>query len=102
MKLLKIDETGLFIEDVIVEEIPKIILRGVEANDPMYIQTPCEGGFIHPRWNGTEWIEGASQEVLDAIEAEKHKLLPPTQDQRIKDLENMVVGLMDVILMGGM
>ena len=59
-------------------------------------------GYHEPQWNGTEWVEGASQERLDEIEAEKNKPLPPTQDQRIKDLENMVVGLMDVILIGGM
>jgi hypothetical protein len=39
--------------------------------------------------------------VLDEIEAEKNKLLPPNEAERIKDLENTVLNLMD-FMMGGL
>lgn len=86
MKLLKIDKTGLFIEDVIVEEIPQVILHGAKVNDPMYIETPYENvGFVHPKWNGSEWVEGASQEVLDEIEVKKmENLFMPLQEEVAK------------------
>jgi hypothetical protein len=44
-----VNEDGLFMEDVLLEYIP---------SDPQYVETECPGGFIRPKWTGTEWVEG--------------------------------------------
>jgi len=97
MKLLRIDEQGLFIEDVIVDKIPTIIVDEVEVNDPLYIQeTPV--GFYLPKWSGSEWVEGKTQAEIDTI---VNVVQPPNQSDRIKQLENTMLGLMD-FMMGGL
>jgi hypothetical protein len=65
---IKIDlTTGLFIEDVILED-----------NDPVsedLIDIPCKSGFYHPKWDFTlnDWVEGGSAPPIDleAIKTEK-------------------------------
>jgi len=74
MKLYrKIDETGLFIEDVLLENV-------TEDEKNIYIETPCPGGFCKPKWNGTEWIEGLSKEEIVEI-----KNRPIEQDRTTKN-----------------
>jgi hypothetical protein len=66
MKLFrKIDEQGYFIEDVLFDSHPIITVDEVEVLDPHYIDTPCDGGFYKPKWNGSEWVEGKSQEEIE-------------------------------------
>lgn len=45
-------------------------------------------GFYHPKWNGTEWVEGLTQEEIQAI---KDSTLPtePTLEERLQALEVM-------------
>ena len=61
IKVLKINNDGLYVEDVILqddEEIPEDC-----------IETPCPDGFYKPKWNGTEWADGLTQSEIDAIKA---------------------------------
>lgn len=48
-KVIRIDKDGLYIEDVILfdDNVP---------ND--CIDVDCPNGFILPKWNGEEWVEG--------------------------------------------
>ena len=64
-----------FIEDTFVEELTEFT-----------IETPCEGGFYKPKWNGKKWIEGLTQIEIDAI---KNVATPkePLIEDRIKNLE---------------
>ncbi len=102
MKLLKIDEQGYFIEDIITDKIPIIrevlVVEGeeveVEIPNPQYITIPCQGGFYRPMWNGAEWVEGMSQEEIDTLNNQPR---PVTQEQRISDLELLVLQLGGVI-----
>lgn len=76
MKFVRlIDESGMFIEDIFVEELTEFT-----------IETPCPGGSYHPKWNGTEWVEGLTQEEIQAI---KDSALPtePTLEERLQALE---------------
>lgn len=52
----KIDENGYFIEDAFVEEITEFT-----------IEIPCPQGLYKPKWNGNEWVEGLTQEEIEAI-----------------------------------
>ncbi|WP_195430877.1 hypothetical protein [Clostridium sp. D46t1_190503_E9] len=69
MKLYRrIDNEGLFIEDVLLEEIP--YAYDEEDNiifDSHYIETLVPEGIYKPKWNGAEWIEGMSGEEMEAI-----------------------------------
>jgi hypothetical protein len=49
-KVIRIDEQGLFLEDVILQDHELIPTNCIE--------TDCQGGLYLPKWNGTEWVEG--------------------------------------------
>ena len=72
-----IDEQGLFIEDAFVEDLTEFT-----------IETPCPSGFYRPRWNGTEWVEGLSEEEI----AELTKPVPqePTVEERLEQTEQLL------------
>ena len=46
------------------------------------IETPCLIPFHHPRWDGTHWIEGAT-------EIPKQEQQPPTLEERLQALEKL-------------
>lgn len=79
-----IDENGLFIEDGFVEELTEFT-----------IETPCPGGFYLPKWNGTEWVEGMTQEDIDLL---KNIVVEPTVEERLQMAEDTIL----FMLMGGM
>ena len=54
-KVIRIDETGLFIEDVILQNTDEVPTDCIE--------TPCEEGFILPKWDGEKWVEGGTAPV---------------------------------------
>jgi len=62
MFLRKIDDTGLFVEDVITDAVPTILgAGGEEIPDPHYITEPYQGGFYWPKWDGEKWVEGGTE-----------------------------------------
>jgi hypothetical protein len=58
-KVLKVDNQGFFMEDV--------ILQDGEATPIDCIETQCHDGFYKPKWDGTAWIEGLTQAEIDTI-----------------------------------
>ena len=66
-----IDENGLFIRDDFVEELTD-----------KTIETPCEGGFYKPKWNGTEWAEGLTTDEINAI---KNVAQPKTEIELLQE-----------------
>jgi len=83
-----IDDNGNFVTDDFVDEIPlateTVIVDGEEIMQPLldefgntyldkhYIETPCPEGFILPKWNGTEWVEGG--EILPLTDEQKEQM----------------------------
>lgn len=76
-KIHQIDENGLYICDIIVDdnsEIPKNC-----------ISTVCPNGFYLPKWNGIEWVEGGEKpqpsidyqisELKDKLASEDYKII---------------------------
>lgn len=76
-KAYKIDENGLYTEDYIYED-------GQELETDI-ITTEIPQGFYKPKWNGTEWIEGATQEYIDSMNPTV--IQEPTLADRISDIE---------------
>jgi len=67
MRLAKVDEQGLFIEDVIVKEYPLIEVDGEMVKDESYVSAPSQGGLYKPKWTGTEWVEGLTEQEVQTI-----------------------------------
>lgn len=63
-----IDENGMFIEDAFVNELNEFT-----------ITTPCPPRFYHPKWNGSEWVEGGTKPEPQQQE--------PTLEERLEALE---------------
>jgi hypothetical protein len=61
MQVSLIDENGFFIKPDIVEESSALTKNQV--------QILCPNGFYKPKWNGEQWIEGLTNEEIDAIKA---------------------------------
>lgn len=115
---LKVDENGFYLEPVISDTHPtlkkevqeqienddgstEIVTRYVDIldengqpiKDESMIATPCPDGLFKAKWNGSEWVEGLSDEEINnlkriADEAAEHQ--PPTTQelaQRLADEE---------------
>ena len=76
-KVLKIDNQGFFLEEVILEDDE---LTPSDCIEVEYLQ-----GFQKPKWNGTAWVEGLSQ--AEIAELNKPKQQEPTEKDRIEALE---------------
>lgn len=83
-KVLRIDNNGFFIEDV--------ILQDKEITPSNCVEAQCNEGFYKPKWNGSTWMEGLTQTEIDAI---KNKPIQPSQ------LELLQKAVDDLILNGG-
>lgn len=51
--------------------------------------------IFKPRWTGSKWIEGATQAEIDEIT--KPQPIIPTLEQRIAELENTILNLLEVL-----
>ena len=83
--LHKVDDNGLFIEDCILEAFPTL---EDGTPDTHFIETPVPQGFILPKWDGTQWVEGGT--------APEPQTAEPTIEERVKAAEDAIV-----VLMGG-
>ena len=84
----KVDENGLFIEDVILDEHPMIEQNEESIPDPYYIAEPVPQGFYHPKWNGSEWMEGLTNVEID--ELTKPQPHEPTIEERLEQTEELL------------
>ena len=83
MRLAKVDEQGLFIEDVIVKEYPLIEVDGEMVKDESFVSAPSQGGLYKPKWTGTEWIEGMAQTEIDTL---KDVVQPKTEIEKLQEV----------------
>lgn len=84
-KAYKIDKDGFYLEDYIYEE-------GQELESNMII-TEMPQGFIKSKWDGREWIEGATQEYIDSLKSTE---IVPTESDRLTALESAFSAFMGV------
>ena len=99
----KIDENGLFIEDVILEEQPMIEQNEELIPNPHYIVETVPQGFYHPKWNGAEWVEGLSKEEI--AELTKPALQEPTLEERLESIKtqnDLALAELAEVILGGM
>ncbi|WP_027410375.1 hypothetical protein [Anoxybacteroides tepidamans] len=85
----RVDEAGFFIEPVLVDE--------KDTLSPDLIKTPVPEGFYKPRWDGTQWVEGMSEEEFNQLKANQPEPSPSSDELklRVENVEGAVIGLMD-------
>lgn len=84
-KVIKIDDNGFFIEDVILE-------RG--GDTPIdCIEVECPDGFYKPRWNGSMWIEGLTPQEIEELKKIDNIPQEPSLEERLAALETLMMGV---------
>lgn len=81
--------TGMFIEDILLDENEEIPVDCIE--------TPCPQGLYRPKWNGTEWVEGLTQSEIDAILG---NISPPplTIEELAENVNSALLAVMELSL----
>ena len=80
----KVNKEGFIIDSLVVNESQKKV-------DEITAEIPSEVVY-KPKWNGTKWIEGATQEEID--ELTKPQPMPPSNSDRIQALEEALLNMM--------
>ena len=88
----RIDENGLFLEDVLLDKQPMIEQNEESIPDPHYITEPVPQGFYRPKWNDAEWVEGLTDEEI--AEITKPVLHEPTVEDRLVSAENTILSML--------
>lgn len=88
-QVYEIDNNG-FLKEVYVAEVNE---NGevLESDKAHFISHIMPHGLIKPKWIGTEWIEGVTQEEIDELTKVEPAL--PTQEDFMLDLEFRVTML---------
>lgn len=88
-KVIKIDNSGLFIEDVLLYDNDFI--------PDNCIITPCPDGFYRPKWDGKQWIEDLTQDEIDEIKS-SIPIPPPTLEDLASGLTEAMRAIMELSL----
>lgn len=93
-----IDNDGFVIGEDVVEELT-----------PNTIEAVCPEGFYKPKWNGTKYVEGLTQEEIEEI---KNIVSEPTEEEKLEQLATQLYEqqkqielsqeALDFMIMGGM
>ena len=87
-KVARVDLTGLFLEDVLLNEGQEVPANCISVEVPE--------GFYLPKWSGTAWVEGRTQAEIDAI---KNVVIPKNELQLLKEQVAENQGAIDFIVM---
>lgn len=87
MKIYRVinKQTKLFIRDDFAFDAETEIGLDVEPSQGLYI----------PKWNGTEWVEGATQEYIDNLKASV--VIEPTLEEKVAEHDTKIVTLEETI-----
>lgn len=83
MKRIIDKETNLFIRDDFTFD--ESIEIGLDVE-------PAQG-LYQPKWNGTSWEEGATQEYIDSLKSQAEPQ-EPTETKRLEALEMLMVDIL--------
>jgi len=100
IKVMRVDQDGLFIEDVLLEDLAyEISGDTIQVNDEMLIVVAVPEGMYLPKWDGESWVEGMSQEEIDAI---RNVVVEKTEVEVLREEQRSMQDALDFLLMGGM
>lgn len=81
---IKIDTNGYYVEPIIVSDDME--------NTSDIIVIACPDGLYKPKWTGSAWVEGATQDYIDSL----HQPQPPSLSDRLSAAESAISALMGV------
>lgn len=87
-----VDENGFIVDSVTFQEGEEFEIQ------PNWI-SELVPNFYKPKWTGTEWIEGATQEEIDEIE-NRHRS-GVSLKQQLTNTENALLSIMDTMIEKG-
>lgn len=76
-KYVRIDEDGFYVEDVLFD-------AGIIPVDEDIVLEVVPEGLYRPRWDGTAWVEGLTQQEIDELQNQPQE---PTDAEKIAQLE---------------
>ena len=79
-----IDKNGFAVTSVFVDANNNILFtnRRLEEDEQL-VELNTDGNFIKPQWNGTEWIEGATEEEIKEYKEETEENPQVTEEQQL-------------------
>lgn len=77
IQVIRIDPDGFFLEPVLFdsEQVRQHDIGLISLGDDI-VTSPVPEGLFKPKWKGSLWVEGLTQQEIDAI---KNKPIPPTE-----------------------
>lgn len=84
-----IDNNGFIIDVVVIDLLDT---SNKTPSNVITIAPPIDVILYKRKWNGKEWIEGATQEEIEEIT--RVDLIPPTTEERINALEEALLLMM--------
>lgn len=86
MKAIKIDANGLYVEDVLIEESYE--------QDSNIITVHCPDGFYLPKWNGTTWEEGMTQNEIETLNNAPKLITDSDRIASVEEALNTIIMMM--------
>lgn len=78
-----IDNEGYLVESKFINESEK---------DDKCVLIGFETGFYKPKWDGSSWVEGATEEEIEKLNNQIE--CKPCLEERITELENVILSLL--------
>jgi hypothetical protein len=100
----QVDVTGLYIGPFIAsdEQISRHLNPDDEFTLGLVVIDPIPEGFYKPKWNGSEWTEGLTEEQIASL---KNAPAEPSEIEVLKaqsaDLNLQIIDLWEVLIDGG-
>lgn len=93
-----IDNNGYIIDECVEVKNGKVNYFILEDNQQIVDKYSNALGYAKPKWNGSEWVEGATEEEIQAYkEANKPTEKEPTiEELLIKEIANLKIEIMQL------
>jgi hypothetical protein len=96
----RIDANGMFIEPMVLEDGQILTETITDADGNVTIQpradiisVPVPEGFHHPKWDGSQWVEGKTDaELLEIAKAVKNAELESAYNQTTSFIQSSALG----------
>lgn len=90
-----IDKQGNIIEKCVSfnDNVPQFF----KMKDNYIVVKVLDKNYIKPRWNGSEWVEGATDEEIQAWQEENKVIQTPTTEELLlKEIANLKIEIMQL------
>lgn len=93
-QVYEVDSDGFLIEIYVADVDGDGNIQDEDKKNCISVDPPH--GLYKPKWSGSEWIEGATQEEIDELTKQQPVLPSQTEilEQRLSDVEVMLVEIL--------